>query len=32
MVFDIIQVIENDLWDDIKRGIDRAEKEQKTQK
>lgn len=28
MVFDIIQVIDNNLWDAIKRGIDRAEKEQ----
>lgn len=29
MVFDIVQVIENDLWDEIKAGIDRAEAEQK---
>lgn len=29
MVFDIIQVIENNLWDDIRRGIDRAEQETK---
>ena len=27
MVFDIVQVIEHDLWDSIKRGIDRAEAE-----
>lgn len=27
MVFDITQVIRYDLWDDIRRGIDRAEKE-----
>lgn len=27
MVFDIVQVIENDLWDEIKSGIERAEKE-----
>lgn len=27
MVFDIVQVIENNLWDAIKRGIDRAEAE-----
>ena len=27
MVFDIVQVIENDLWDEIKAGIDRAEAE-----
>jgi hypothetical protein len=27
MVFDILQVIRYDLWDDIRRGIDRAEKE-----
>lgn len=26
MVFDIIQVIENNLWEPIRRGIDRAEK------
>lgn len=26
MVFDIVQVIENDLWDAIRRGIERAEK------
>lgn len=26
MVFDIVQVIHNDLWDEIKSGIDRAEK------
>lgn len=30
MVFDIIQVIENNLWDAIRRGIDRAEKENST--
>ena len=27
MVFDIVQVIKNGLWDDIRRGIDRAERE-----
>ena len=27
MVFDIVQVIENSLWDEIKAGIDRAESE-----
>lgn len=27
MVFDIIQVIEFDLWDDIRKGIDRAERD-----
>lgn len=31
MVFDIIQVIENNLWDSIKQGIDRAEQEQTKQ-
>jgi hypothetical protein len=28
MVFDIVQVIKYNLWDKIKSGIDRAEKEQ----
>ena len=27
MVFDLIQVIQYDLWDEIKAGIDRAESE-----
>lgn len=31
MVFDIVQVIQYDLWDDIRRGIDRAEAETKTE-
>ncbi|MDR0333234.1 MAG: family 10 glycosylhydrolase [Dysgonamonadaceae bacterium] len=32
MVFDIVQVIRYNLWDDIKRGIDRAEVELKKSK
>jgi len=28
MVFDIVQVIDNNLWDAIRRGIDRAEAEE----
>ena len=31
MVFDIVQVIEYDLWDEIRRGIDRAETEARMQ-
>ena len=29
MVFDMIQVVQNNLWDKIKAGIDRAENENK---